>query len=85
MLHLDKKVKEQKKQLLELEAELTASRGEVVRLIPQLVSTRNVRDRGVGYEYGAGVAHLRAHLLAHPRTKLKRLDLEALKPDDATC
>lgn len=44
MLHLDRKVKEQKKWLLELEAKLPALRGEVVGLHPQLAFTKRVRD-----------------------------------------
>lgn len=64
MLHPDGKVKKQRKQLLELEAELTDSRGKVVRLHPQMASTKCVRDIALGYMYGAGVTRMHTHFLA---------------------
>lgn len=66
--------------LEELEAKLAASKGEVVRLQPQLVSAIGIRDRGFGYEYIAGLAHLKAYLQGNPRTNLRRLTLDDFKP-----
>lgn len=80
LINLDKKVREHKVRLDELEVELANSRNEVVRLQPQLVSTVGVRDRAFGYGYGARLAHLKTYLLAHPCIDLKRLILDEFKP-----
>lgn len=82
---LTAQVAEQKKELEGLESQLTSANAELICLHPQLAAAKAIRDRAFGYGYGAGVAHQRAHLLANPRTNLKRLNLNEFKPDVALC